>query len=196
MNTCRDNIHRERERYRRRYSENLCFLWLFLLLPLRQVLQTSSTNCTFRWNWMKILQTLLRLMYSIITPGDPVEVYVWIREVGFGHPTQSDLALGCSIHCFWIVRVEEFLLFTTTCIACAWARGKRSAYSHADMRTVTVHGYPLRRMEAMRWRITEIHADVRKYNYSRSPVKPFHTYIGLAYLVWTPRPSCVSPLLS
>ena len=95
-----------------------------------------------------------------------------------------------------MIITEEFLLFSTTCIACAGSLGKRSACTHTDMRTETTHGHPLRRMVAMQWRIGEIHADVRKYNYSRSLVNPFHTYIGRTYLVWTPRPDYVSPLLS
>ena len=37
----------------------------------------------------------------------------------------------------------------------------------------------------MRRRIAEMLPDIRKYNYSRSPAKPSHTYIGLAYLVST-----------
>ena len=37
----------------------------------------------------------------------------------------------------------------------------------------------------MRRRIAEMLADISKYNYSRSPAKPSHTYIGLAYLVST-----------
>ena len=63
--------------------------------------------------------------------------------------------------------------------------GIDSVCAHADMRTATAHWHPLRRTTAMWWRIAEMLADIRKYNYSRSPAKPSHTYIGLAYLVST-----------
>ena len=82
-----------------------------------------------------------------------------------------------------MILAEAFLLFSTTSIAVEWAIWKISALAQLPGSLTTAQGQPLRRMVAMLRRLSEMLADIGKYNHAGAPVKQCRTYRAKTYLM-------------